>query len=268
VFLEAAGADAAVPITADTLDSDLIGVTRQTAAVPDEVLSLGTSQRVDVLLKRATSAAVELTAVLGGITLVNAKGSQAAIILGPNPLISPIEQDFLLEDGEETEMEPALYIADQGGIGVEIPGGINFRGTITVTAFNTFTFTASTRLTAATLAAADTAAKLRQRIRLVQIPDASIVLRVLGKRAAPTFTNDLDQPGLTGVENTLIALVQGDMLQRERHYAKAQSLYSEAAQLLEQLKQEETVQMAHEQRVIPETGYGVEEDNRLYGFSF
>ena len=116
-------------------------------------------------------------------------------------------------------------------------------------------------------------APVRQRIKLTQIPTSgaglqSFTVRVLGKRTAPNFTNDLDQPGLTGVENCLLAFVQADMLQRERHYAKAQSLYQEGQLLLGQLKGQEAIQQAHEQRIIPEGGYGDENWNRLYGYSF
>jgi hypothetical protein len=118
------------------------------------------------------------------------------------------------------------------------------------------------------LQATDTQAAKRQRIRFVVIPDKALTLRVAGKRSAPTFSDDRDEPALTGCENTLLALAQGDMLQRERHYAKAKACYDEAAILLEQLKTEEMVQMAHEQRIIPESGFGVDEWDSIYGFSF
>ena len=105
------------------------------------------------------------------------------------------------------------------------------------------------------MAAAATNAARRQRLRLIEIPTAEVVLRVLGKRSVPTFSSDNDAPGLSGLTNCLIAFAQGDMLQRERQYAKAQALFGEGTLLLDQLKRQETVQMAHTQQIVPATGY-------------
>lgn len=98
---------------------------------------------------------------------------------------------------------------------------------------------------------------MRQRIRLVDIPSDSLTVRILGKRACPTFTNDLDVPALTGVDNCLLAFAHADMLERERQYGKAKlKVDNEALPLLEQLKANEAVQQAHNLRIIPENGYG------------
>lgn len=274
--------DAAVRVTADTLDSDGISVTRNSIVLSGEYNSDGTTERIDAVLKAVTSGAVAL----------QARGS---IILTNN---APVERDFTLSTTADSSGEFGDIYSVAPGASVTLPAASNyivallsfsgpfygtepnaagafpdgslFSGTVTYNPTGGFTFSSTTANNAdvVSLAAADTAGKLRQRVRFVTIPDASLTVRILGKRGAPTFTNDLDQPGLTGVENALLAFAQADMLQRERHYAKAQALYQEAGLLLEQLKQEETVQMAHEQRIIPEGGYGDENYNRLYGFSF
>lgn len=115
------------------------------------------------------------------------------------------------------------------------------------------------------LAAADTAGKKRERIRLVEIPTQSTVLRVLGKRVAPSFTNDLDEPGIRGSDKLLLALGQADMLERERQYAKAKLVRDEqAGPLLGQLKSIEVVQQSHNLQIIPEHGYG---DDYLRGLA-
>lgn len=118
------------------------------------------------------------------------------------------------------------------------------------------------------LGAAETNALTRQRIHLLGTVPEGAVIRVLGKTKAPLFTADGDEPGLTGVENCLLAFVQGDMLQRERQYGKAQALQQEGALLLEQLKGQEVVQQSHNQRIVPEGGYGCPELDSFGGFSF
>ncbi len=109
-----------------------------------------------------------------------------------------------------------------------------------------------------TMAAADQAALKRERVRLVAAPSAALTLRLLGKRLPPSFSDDLDEAGIRGVDNCLIAFGQADMLERERHYAKAQSKQQEAVQLLSQLKEVEVVQQAHNAQIVPEQGYGDE----------
>ena len=106
------------------------------------------------------------------------------------------------------------------------------------------------------LAATDTAAPLRQRIRLLETPEDATTVRVLGKRKCPAFTGDNDQPPVRGMENLLIAMAQGDMLERERQYGKANLKFQEGVALLNQFKAEETIQQAHNQRIIPDSGFG------------
>jgi len=115
------------------------------------------------------------------------------------------------------------------------------------------------------LSASATSAPRRCRIRLIGTPADGTVLRVLAKANPPAFTNDNDEPALAGVENCLLAFAQADMLQRERQYGKAQLCQQEGQALLDQLKREEVVQQAHNQRIIPEDGYGDPYD--LWGHS-
>jgi hypothetical protein len=107
----------------------------------------------------------------------------------------------------------------------------------------------------AQLSATDLSAPRRERIRLLQIPTEEQTIRVLGKRTMPTFSNDLDEPALNGVENCLLAFAQADMLQRERQYGKAQAMQTEALGLLDQLKDLEVVQQAHHVTITPGDGF-------------
>lgn len=68
-------------------------------------------------------------------------------------------------------------------------------------------------------------------------PDASAnqFMLVYGKKVfAPLGASDT--PILRNIDNCLIAFVQGDMLQRQRQYAKSQALEQQASSLLEQMR--------------------------------
>jgi hypothetical protein len=101
-----------------------------------------------------------------------------------------------------------------------------------------------------------TLAPKRQRIRIIPVPSAQLTVRILGKTKLPKFEDNTDEFALTGADNALLAFAQGDMLQRERYYAKAQVCYTEGGLLLEQLKRVETVQQAHNKRIVPAMGLG------------
>lgn len=275
LLVRGAQADAASPVTLDLLGSDGATVNRSKVLLGNALTSAGTSDRIDRVLKQATNGNVSVEGSTG-ILVVNARADQgqATLILGPGPDLVNFDQNYLLNVGQSVLVKPDYWIGQQLAIPAVIPGGTSFRGTITVLDAITYTFVASPTPAVAVLQPGDTAAPIRQRIRLLQIPQTPpngqqpFTIRVLGKRTAPSFTDDLDQPGLTGVENCLIAFAQADMLQRERHYAKANQVQQEGLQLLQQLKAEEVVQQAHEQRILPEAGYAVDEWNRLYGFNF
>lgn len=76
------------------------------------------------------------------------------------------------------------------------------------------------------------------RLRLVQKPNETKTLTVLGKvklriidssnaYVTRNLTEILDKPAISNIDNALLAFAEGDMLSRERQYAKAQSLYAD-----------------------------------------
>lgn len=102
-----------------------------------------------------------------------------------------------------------------------------------------------------TMEATDTAASLCQRIRLVEKPNTDCVLTVLGKRQFVDL-NDNESPLLSWVCNALLAFAQGDMLERDRQYSKAQAKQQEGMALMDQARRVEVWQQAHRARLIPE----------------
>lgn len=105
------------------------------------------------------------------------------------------------------------------------------------------------------MAAADTAAPKRQRVRFVEIPAAAMTVRVLGKRSVPTFSDDNDEPAINGSDNLLLSLAEHDMWRRARQFGFANDLLPEINSLFDQLKKVEVVQQAHNTRIIPEDGF-------------
>lgn len=106
--------------------------------------------------------------------------------------------------------------------------------------------------TVLTIASTETAAKKHVRIRLMPMPEASVVLAALVKIKPQRLSDDSDEPAIRGADNCLMAFAQGDMLQRSRQYGKAQLVAQEAVGLLDQLKRIEVVQEAQTQQIIPE----------------
>ena len=105
------------------------------------------------------------------------------------------------------------------------------------------------------------------RIRLVDRPTmlqygAGFCVGVLGKRKPRSFVRDTDSPALRGCENALIALATGDMLERDRMYAKAQAKFSEGDAMIRVMKDGEVNQSAHVARIVPEeaTAAGCRDD--------
>lgn len=258
--------DADLVLTVDLLDEDGIGLSRyaitmDTGTSPKELTSQsGPTERIDAILKKTTTGAVFITPATGTFTLVNDSADSWDVSFG-NAVDAVVgEAVATIEPGEQVTLTRTddflLLIAPfSGGVaefGVAVDEG--FSGTIT---FDGADFTTEAPDPIFSLLSADTGGKLRQRIRLVDIPSDSLTVRILGKRACPTFTNDLDVPALTGVDNCLLAFAHADMLERERQYGKAKlKVDNEALPLLEQLKANEAVQQAHNLRIIPENGYG------------
>jgi len=265
--------DAAARVTMDTLDSDSINVTRSSLLLPSPYNQAGTTERIDAVQKLASAGGVTIEATASSVLVANS-GTPELNTSYPltgtangRPFYGTLTTQWIIWTGLNWEIRtasiPGRYYS--GAEDVTFP---QFVTTWTLNGDPLGAPTVTGLASILSLAATDTAARLRQRVRLVNIPDKDLTVRVLGKRTAPQLTSDQDQPGLTGSENCLLALAQGDMLERERHYAKADAKYKEGQLLLQQLKTVEMVQQAHSQRIVPETGYGDEDLSTLSGFSF
>jgi hypothetical protein len=106
-----------------------------------------------------------------------------------------------------------------------------------------------------TLAATDTSAPVRQRVRLSAIPQLATTLRVLGKTGCPVL-GDYDTMPINNVEPALIAFSRGDMLLRQRQHGKAQLAQQEGTLLLAQLARSEVFQQAANHQIMPDNGFG------------
>lgn len=100
----------------------------------------------------------------------------------------------------------------------------------------------------------------RPRVRLVQAPTEALSLNVLAKMKFSGFEGDSDEMRLTSVDDVLLPLVQGDMLQRERQYGKANLCYQEAGLQLGGMVKAETAQAAYNKRIVPDGGFGDVQD--------
>ena len=100
------------------------------------------------------------------------------------------------------------------------------------------------------------------RIRLVPSPDTNGTVYVLGKLkwAEPA---DSDTPTINGIENTLLAMCEADMLERHRQYGKAQLKMNEAGVLLTQMREAHKNQFASETVIIP---WGASDSRSELGF--
>ena len=88
-------------------------------------------------------------------------------------------------------------------------------------------------------------------IRLLRKPSESKSLLVLGKLKI-TALNDSDSPKINGIDNVLVSMVEGDMLEHTRQYNKAQIKFNEAMNQLNIAKDLEKHQSASITRIIPE----------------
>lgn len=277
-----AQADNAAQITTDLIDSDGIGVSRYRTMLTAASQLIASSQRIDSFTKLASTGNVALSAsgtgeVIGGVQynapLVDG-GNYKKTITG---LVVGQQYIFILGNALSLarivgDLAPENYTVDStfiaGGTTYVLTGPPWYADPAAAPPLNITSTLNGSGYPIITLGPTETNAKHRQRIRLLQIPTDSPVVRVLGKRTPPSFTEDLDEPGLSGIENCLIAFAQGDMLQRARQYAKAQAMFQEATLLLQQLKSVEVVQQAHHSRIVPEHGYGDDFTDRIHGFSW
>jgi hypothetical protein len=90
-----------------------------------------------------------------------------------------------------------------------------------------------------------------QRIKVLGAPPADLDLLVLGKRRFAPMVDPNSQAALRNCDNVLIALATGDMLERQRQYAKAQAKFQEGQQQLQILLDLERNQAATDLRIIP-----------------
>lgn len=105
----------------------------------------------------------------------------------------------------------------------------------------------------------------RQRIQMIGAMNGTTNLRVLGKRVCPSFSEDGDEPAITGSDRFLIAAATAGMYRRERQVGKAVAIaQGEGGPLLDQLKREQCVQQAHYKQLVPEGGFG-EVNDALWG---
>lgn len=85
---------------------------------------------------------------------------------------------------------------------------------------------------------------------------AQITLQVVGKRTLILLNGDTEVPVLRNIDNALIAFAMGDLLERQRQYAKAQAKFQEAGAHLEMMKTLEAQQTAAPRRARPVSAAG------------
>ena len=240
-------------VTLDMLSTvNGVDVTRTPIELTAAETYAGETERIDAITKPMTSGSVAVKE-RSGITVVNDTDEIGYFNTGS--FFSRIEV-AAGGIGRFAAAAAALYATTSGQQPIAIlhpTGGVEGTAIWDGTAL---TYAARDASDLIALAATDTAAPLRQRIRLLETPEEATTVRVLGKRKCPAFTDDNDQPPVRGMENLLIAMAQGDMLERERQYGKANLKFQEGVALLNQFKAEETIQQAHNQRIIPDSGFG------------
>lgn len=89
------------------------------------------------------------------------------------------------------------------------------------------------------------------KIKLLRKPDVGKSLLILGKLKLVALA-DSDSPKINGIDNVLVAMVEGDMLEHTRQYQKAQVKFTEAMNHLNIAKDLENQQSASQTRIIPE----------------
>ena len=244
-------------VSLDLLDTNNgTDIARTSVTLTASETLVGEVERIDAIIKSTTSGTVSVRQ-RAGVTIRNDTDAVAYFNTGSfwskitvaagetGAFATPPERLF----ATEFVMAGILAILPPTGDDTTIEGSVVWDG-------SAFTYTKRCEDSIVTMAATDTTAALRQRIRLLETPEDATTVRVLGKRKCPRFSDDNDQPPVRGMENLLIAMAQGDMLERERQYGKANLKFQEGVALLNQFKAEETIQQAHNQRIIPDSGFG------------
>ncbi|MEO0796892.1 MAG: hypothetical protein AAFX93_17155 [Verrucomicrobiota bacterium] len=93
-------------------------------------------------------------------------------------------------------------------------------------------------------------------IRLSEFPSQTKTLTVLGKRLAPELGDTEEPPPLPGLDEALLAYVEGDMLERLNQRQDAQVKYQEANSHLVSMHEQETQQSGVRPRLIPGDSMG------------
>jgi len=74
--------------------------------------------------------------------------------------------------------------------------------------------------------------RVRLNLKPQYVDGETVSVIVIGKKRIRPLRNDNDEPMIRGIDNALIAFVEGDMLERGRQFAKAQIKFQEASSLL------------------------------------
>lgn len=76
-------------------------------------------------------------------------------------------------------------------------------------------------------------------------------LKVKSLNTSGNLVADSDEPAISGIDNVLISLVEGEFLQRERQYSKAATLKNEAVAELSNMASLEVNQGGATRRIVP-----------------
>ena len=76
-------------------------------------------------------------------------------------------------------------------------------------------------------------------------------LKVKSLNTSGNLANDSDSPAISGVDNVLISLAEGEFLQRERQYSKATAVKNEAVAELSNMASLELNQGGATRRIVP-----------------
>lgn len=285
-------ADSNLPVTVDYLESDEISVNRvsvQPAFNPDYLnsVNIATTDRVDNILKPITQGQYLLQVFNYGVTFTNSSGFDVDLQLIDE---SGNQTNFTVLNGATTALYAGVYVqvnysdtnGSSGTVAGSIAGLFDYTGVFDPTqAYSPFNFTIqSYRISVAQTS--DLSFQKCQRIQLVGSPltsnTASQNLHVLAKRTVPPFSSDLDVPGINGLDGVLFLLAYYDMLQRDERggTSEAQAALMEAVGpnflspaagqqgkpggWLGKLIEEEVIQAAYNSRVLPEHGFGGNDD--------
>lgn len=98
----------------------------------------------------------------------------------------------------------------------------------------------------------DETERSHSRIWLLEPPLQEKGVLVLGKRRIRPFQGDNDVPALPRAVDALVAYGHGDMLQKQRQYAKAGAMFDEARAHVARMIDEERHQSGHVVMLVPE----------------